>query len=188
MPSAAHQKQNPNSDHNTGLAVDLTHDPKHGIDCAEIFEKLKEDKRVDYLIFNGSSSALTRATDSDAWDELVGSLVYVDQGSTQGEYRFYCTSNSGGTLGSTAVVYVRDLSGTLTNSNFVFEVTPSGTIDGSNTAFTLPDTPTAGTLRLHLNGMRLKSGAGNDYTISTNTITMATAPISGDILLCDYMK
>lgn len=53
LPSAAHQKQNPNSDHNTGLAVDLTHDPKRGIDCADIFEKLKDDKRVDYLIFNG---------------------------------------------------------------------------------------------------------------------------------------
>lgn len=53
LPSVAHQKQNPNSDHNTGLAVDLTHDPKNGIDCADIFEKLKDDKRVDYLIFNG---------------------------------------------------------------------------------------------------------------------------------------
>jgi hypothetical protein len=53
LPSAAHQVQSPNSDHNTGLAVDLTHDPKHGIDCADIFEKLKEDKRVDYLIFSG---------------------------------------------------------------------------------------------------------------------------------------
>ncbi len=51
LPSAAHRKQSPNSDHNTGLAVDLTHDPKHGIDCADIFEKLKEDKRVKYLIF-----------------------------------------------------------------------------------------------------------------------------------------
>jgi hypothetical protein len=53
LPSAAHQKQSPNSDHNTGYAVDLTHDPKNGIDCAEIFEKLKEDKRVKYLIFQG---------------------------------------------------------------------------------------------------------------------------------------
>ena len=51
LPSAAHRKASPNSDHNTGLAVDLTHDPKHGIDCEEIFEKLKEDKRVKYLIF-----------------------------------------------------------------------------------------------------------------------------------------
>ncbi len=53
LPSNAHLKQSPTSDHNTGLAVDLTHDPKNGIDCEEIFEKLKEDKRVKYLIFKG---------------------------------------------------------------------------------------------------------------------------------------
>ena len=52
LPSAAHLKISPNSDHNTGLAVDLTHDPKNGIDCELIFEKLKEDERVAYLIFN----------------------------------------------------------------------------------------------------------------------------------------
>jgi len=53
LPSAAHINQNPDSDHNTGLAVDLTHDPENGIDCVDIFEKLKEDKRVKYLIFQG---------------------------------------------------------------------------------------------------------------------------------------
>ena len=53
LPSAAHRKASPDSDHNTGLAVDLTDDPKNGIDCADIFEKLKEDKRVKYLIFKG---------------------------------------------------------------------------------------------------------------------------------------
>lgn len=53
LPSKAHQLQNPDSDHNTGYAVDLTHDPINGIDCTEIFEKLKEDKRVKYLIFQG---------------------------------------------------------------------------------------------------------------------------------------
>lgn len=53
LPSRAHIKQNPSSDHNFGLAVDLTHDPKNGIDCCEIYEKLKQDKRVAYLIFQG---------------------------------------------------------------------------------------------------------------------------------------
>ena len=53
LPSSAHINQNPNSDHNTGHAVDLTHDPKHGIDCADLYEKLKNDVRVSYLIFNG---------------------------------------------------------------------------------------------------------------------------------------
>ena len=52
LPSAAHLKANPNSDHNTGHAVDLTHDPKNGINCKEIFEQLKKDKRVKYLIYN----------------------------------------------------------------------------------------------------------------------------------------
>ena len=52
LPSKAHIHQNPNSDHNTGLAVDLSHDPHNGIDCSDIFDRLKDDKRVSYLIFN----------------------------------------------------------------------------------------------------------------------------------------
>jgi hypothetical protein len=52
LPSRAHLKQNPNSDHNSGLAVDLTHDINNGIDCADIFKQLQNDPRVKYLIFN----------------------------------------------------------------------------------------------------------------------------------------
>ena len=65
LPSQAHIKQSPNSDHNTGLAVDLTDDPKHGIDCAEIFEKLKEDARVEYLIFKGKIWSRVRAKEGN---------------------------------------------------------------------------------------------------------------------------
>jgi len=53
LPSKAHIKQNPNSDHNSGFACDLTHDPKNGIDCVEAYQKLQEDPRVKYLIFQG---------------------------------------------------------------------------------------------------------------------------------------
>lgn len=53
LPSKAHVKQNPNSDHNSGYAVDLTHDPVNGADCSFLFIKLQSDKRVKYLIFNG---------------------------------------------------------------------------------------------------------------------------------------
>lgn len=65
LPSQAHIKQSPNSDHNTGYAVDLTDDPKHGIDCADIFQKLKEDKRVKYLIFKGKIWSAERANEGD---------------------------------------------------------------------------------------------------------------------------
>lgn len=53
LPSAAHISQSPNSDHNTGYAVDLTHDPANDINCVELFIKLQEDTRVKYLIFQG---------------------------------------------------------------------------------------------------------------------------------------
>jgi hypothetical protein len=65
LPSQAHMKASPNSDHNTGLAVDLTHDPKHGIDCVDIFEKLKEDARVEYLIFKGKIWSKVRAKEGN---------------------------------------------------------------------------------------------------------------------------
>lgn len=53
LPSRAHIAQSPDSDHNLGLAADLSHDPKNGIDCRVIFEELKKDPRVKYLIHNG---------------------------------------------------------------------------------------------------------------------------------------
>jgi hypothetical protein len=65
LPSQAHIQQSPNSDHNTGFAVDLTDDPKRGIDCADIFQKLKEDKRVKYLIFKGKIWSAERANEGD---------------------------------------------------------------------------------------------------------------------------
>lgn len=65
LPSAAHMKQNPNSDHNTGLAVDLSNDPENGIDCADIFQKLKADNRVKYLIFQGKIWSKEKASQGD---------------------------------------------------------------------------------------------------------------------------
>lgn len=53
LPSAAHINQNPNSDHNTGYGVDLTHDPVFGISGDDVFFELRKDKRVKYLIFKG---------------------------------------------------------------------------------------------------------------------------------------
>lgn len=65
LPSAAHIKQSPDSDHNTGYAVDLTHDPANGIDCAIIFQELKKDSRVKYLIFNKKIWSKARAKEGD---------------------------------------------------------------------------------------------------------------------------
>ncbi|MEW6060351.1 MAG: hypothetical protein AB1600_00280 [Bacteroidota bacterium] len=74
------------------------------------------------------------------------------------------------------------------DTSYVAEEVPTGAINGSNTAFTLANPPVAGSVVLYLNGIRLRSGAGNDYTISGVNITMLYAPATGDVLLATYLK
>ena len=62
---------------------------------------------------------------------------------------------------------------------------PSGTINGVNVTFTILNTP-IGQIMLYLNGQYLAPGVGEDYTISTVTITLAVAPIVGDKLRVNY--
>lgn len=139
-------------------------------------------------VFNSSSTALTRATDSDAWSEFPGSLASVNEGTTYADSRWFCPVNDGGTLNSTSITYTQDNSAGLSSSNFVDKEVPSGAINGSNTSFVLVNTPTAGTEHVYLNGILQESGAGNDYTISTATITMLTAPLTGEKIRVTYRK
>jgi len=69
----------------------------------------------------------------------------------------------------------------------IIRETPSGSVNGSNTSFTLANTPASGTEHVYLNGLLQEPGAGNDYTISTNTITMLSAPLTGDRLRVSYL-
>ncbi len=71
-------------------------------------------------------------------------------------------------------------------ANSIYGEIPSGTIDGSNKVFTLANTPTVGTVRVYLNGLR--QSVTGDYTIVGGTLTFVNAPLSGDILVADYMK
>lgn len=66
--------------------------------------------------------------------------------------------------------------------------TPSGSINSSNTVFTVASAFTSGSLRVFLNGQRLKAGSGNDYQESAalTGFTMEYAPTTGDVLLVDY--
>lgn len=140
-------------------------------------------------VFNGSGSALTRIPEMDAWTEVNGAVTTVDEGTLKADTMWLCTSNSGGTIGSTAITWTQiPTSAGLSSSNFVDKEVPSGSINGSNTAFTLANTPTAGSEHVFLNGQLQASGAGNDYTISGTSITYLTAPETGDVLVVSYRK
>lgn len=73
-------------------------------------------------------------------------------------------------------------------ADYVVRETPSGLINGTNTVYNLANTPVVGTEQVYHNGLLLDSGAGNDYTISSGTITFAEAPLTGDKLLVTYFK
>jgi hypothetical protein len=138
--------------------------------------------------FNGSGAALTRISQMDAWAEFPGAFFAVEEGSVYADTLWLCTVSQGGTLGSTAVTFVQVNAAGLTSSNFVDKETPSGAINGSNTTFTLANTPVAGSEHVYLNGILQDVGAGNDYTISGATITMLTAPATGEKLRVSYRK
>lgn len=85
----------------------------------------------------------------------------------------------------------QSISAALAVSNFVFNETPSGTINGSNTIFGFANTVQSDTQRVYKNGLRMQTGASNDYTMTglTGFVFVASqTPAVGDILLVDYIK
>lgn len=74
------------------------------------------------------------------------------------------------------------------STSFIYNELVNETPNGSTTAFTIDFTPVAGTEQVYLNGQLQQVGAGNDYTISTNTITFLTAPLTGSVILVTYQK
>jgi hypothetical protein len=97
------------------------------------------------------------------------------------------TSTELGYLSGVTSSIQTQLDARVSESKIIFGETPTGAIDGSNTSFTLANTPITGKQQVQLNGLVLRSGAGNDYTISGSTITMLYAPVSGDYLAVTYI-
>jgi len=71
-----------------------------------------------------------------------------------------------------------------TPAQFVDDETPTGLIDGVNTVFVLSKTPLTGSLKVYVNGQRVR--VTEDYTFSGRIITFLTAPPTGSILLADF--
>ena len=95
-------------------------------------------------IYSASSSAWTRTTDADTWNELVSAFVFVQKGATLGDTGWVCTVDPGGTLGVTAVTwaqfsgagtYLAGTGLTLTGNTFsITDTTVTANPYGSSTA------------------------------------------------------
>jgi hypothetical protein len=54
-----------------------------------------------------AAGAWTRTTDMDTWAEVPGAYVFVETGTTLADTGWVCTSNAGGTIGTTAIVWAQ---------------------------------------------------------------------------------
>ena len=152
-------------------------------------------------------TVVTVATAAGTWDAAysitgagTGSVTTVSVVSANGFAGTVATASSTpaitlttsitGILKGSSSALVAAIVGTdyVNNASFVFNETPTGLVNGSNVTYTLANTPTAGTVQVFLNGSLQEAGAGNDYTISTNTITYLTAPVTNDKIRVHYMK
>lgn len=64
----------------------------------------------------------------------------------------------------------------------------SSNCTGGTTVFTLDVTPISNSLQVYLNGLLQEKGSGKDYEHTGTTVTFGIAPLSGDILLINYVK
>lgn len=72
-------------------------------------------------------------------------------------------------------------------ATLVTDEVPTGAINGSNATFTTAQNFKPASVKLRLNGIGQKRGAGFDYiTLGNNTIQFATSPEIGDTILVDY--
>lgn len=58
-------------------------------------------------IYIVQAGAWTRAGDMDAWTEVPGAFVFVEEGSANADSGWLCTSNAGGTIGSTNMTWAQ---------------------------------------------------------------------------------
>lgn len=58
-------------------------------------------------IYVSASGSWTRATDMNLWSEVPGAFCFVEQGTVCADCGFVCTSNSGGTIGTTAIAFTQ---------------------------------------------------------------------------------
>lgn len=130
------------------------------------------------VVGNGGTGLATTPTNGQL---LIGNGTgYTLAGITAGTGITVTPGAGSITIASTALV----------SSNFVTREVPTGAINGTNRAYTLANTPVAGSEEVYVNGVLQNSGAGNDYVISTNTITfeIPATPQTGDVILVNYRK
>ena len=126
---------------------------------------------ADNGIYLVASGAWTRSIGADTWNELIGAIVFVVEGSQNGS-AWYCTAQPGGTLGVTAnywsnfSVSATYTAGTgLTLTGTVFSITPVGTAGTYGSASSVP--------------VFVTNASGQVTSVTNTSIAISNSQVSG---------
>lgn len=133
-----------------------------------------------------ASGAPTRASDMNTWAEVVSAYVFVETGTANADKGFVCTSDAGGTLGTTAINFVQftsqgNVSGSFTAGQIAF-ATGGSTLSGSNSLWWDNSNGRFGigtnspSTQVHFHG-----GSNDGFVHLTNTATGSTTGDGLDI-------
>jgi hypothetical protein len=128
-------------------------------------------------IYIVSAGPWTRATDMDTWAEVVSAAVFVSEGTVNGDRGFVCTSDAGGTLGSTAIAFAQF-------SNVLYTASGTGiTLAGNQFSLQIDGT----TLSQSGTGVKVadlgiaNAQISNSAAIAYSKLNLATSIVNADI-------
>ena len=128
-----------------------------------------------------SSGSASRDPEHDTIAELSGGMVVVNQGSTNDNKIFLCTTDNTGSVGSTSITYT-----VITPSN-TGTVTSVGIVDGGASEFTVGSTPvtSSGNIALAVNSIAHTkiSGLGTAATQTVGTSANNVVQLNGSAQL-----
>ena len=123
-------------------------------------------------IYVSASGAWSRSSDANTWNQLVSAYVFVEEGTTQADTGWVCTSDPGGTLGVTAVTWVQ-FSGANTYVAGTGLTLTGNTFSITNTAVTA-GSYTIGNFTVNAQGQL--TAASSASTTGSGSVVLATSP------------
>jgi len=157
-----------------GLEAGDTIDGGNPVAGDRVLVKDQSDATENGLYLAVSSGASSRDPEHDTIAELSGGMVVVNQGSTNDNKIFLCTTDSDGSIGSTNITYV-----VVTPSN-TGTVTSVG-LTQSGTEFTIGSTPVTSSGNITINVNRISATKIGSGTTVSDTEYGYLANVSSDI-------